>query len=504
MTGVSAKSSNGAVGNFGAYIFFLLYAAFVIYLCYTLNIWIDETYSANTSSYDLKGVIKQSYNFEGQPPAYFILLSWWRLINPGLFFSRLFSVLCTGLAAWVFYKTIKLIAEKNNAVWYTALFLLNPFTVWICTQMRLYAFLLMLAVLSLYFFFNFFKSGKSKHQVGFAVIAIAGIYTQYLYVFLLISLGVSVLLFKGWKTFFTYCLYLVPAALLFLQNILFTTNPMELAYVNSIQSSFSTRLISILHSPQNLLLASNNLSFSRIIRTCIVMLLVFLLLNAYFLAYKKSKAKDNFNSSATVIIISCTCLVFCIAIFFAVTAIDYNDKYLTIGFPLLILLLVMIDIYSVVISRSIILMIAVYYIILLVPVYRYPVNDFNSRALAAYITRTENKNEPILFYPKVLALPFQYYYKGKGIVVPLPDAIKFDSSYLSKIKDSTEFKTAMDRINAEPGSYLLITNRSEPHFANDPDIKMLNTYLPLHYTVTIDTLFYGKLNSLRVRRLIKK
>ncbi len=504
MTGVFTKSKSGVTNNFGAYIFFFLYAAFVIYLCYTLNIWIDETYTLDTTSYNLKGVIRQSYNFEGQPPAYFIILSWWRIINQGVFFARLFSVLCTGLAAWFFYKTIRLIAAEKNAVWFVILFLLNPFTVWVSTQMRLYAFLLLLTVVSLYFFFNFFLKGKKSYLLSFAIIAIIGVYTQYLYVFMLASLGVSVLIFKGWKIFFTYSIYLVPAALIFLKNVLFTTNPMELAYVGSLQSSFSSRLISILHSPQNLLLASDMLSFPRLIRTGISMVLVFVLVYAFFLAFKKDKANNQDNKSTSVIIISGLCLVLCIALFFAATGVDYNDRYLTVGFPFLILILLVINNYSFIKRIAVICTISAYYLFLLFSVYRHPVNDFDSKALAAYISANAQKDEPILFYPKVLALPFQYYYKGNNAVVPLPGSIKFDSTYLSKIKDSFELKAAIANINTASNSYILITNRNEPNFSNDADIKIMNNYIQQHYNITVDTLFYGKLNSLRVRRINKK
>jgi hypothetical protein len=62
------------------YAFVVLYSAFMMYLCYELNIWVDEAYTLDTTSakYSLSKVIYQSYNFESQPPLYFILLWLWR------------------------------------------------------------------------------------------------------------------------------------------------------------------------------------------------------------------------------------------------------------------------------------------------------------------------------------------------------------------------------------------------------------------------------------------
>jgi len=92
----------------------------------------------------------------------------------------------------------------------------------------------------------------------------------------------------------------------------------------------------------------------------------------------------------------------------------------------------------------------------------------------------------------------------KNVIAPLPDSIRLDSTYLAKIEDTTQLKQAIERAGKSSGSYLLINNRNDARFENEADIKLFNAYLSVHYNITTDTLFSGKYNPLRVRRLNKK
>ena len=105
--------------------FLAIYATFLIYISSIINISEDETYTLNTTSRSFLGVIHQSYNFEAQPPFYFILLSWWRLLCHGIFFIKLFSILCIGFSAYFFYRLVPLFSEKKNSKWMVVIFFLN-------------------------------------------------------------------------------------------------------------------------------------------------------------------------------------------------------------------------------------------------------------------------------------------------------------------------------------------------------------------------------------------
>ncbi len=505
--GFIEKYNTTANKKFIFYTFLLGYAAFIIYLCSYLNIWIDEIYTLDTTSYNLRRVIKQSYNFEAQPPLYFVLVAMWRTINSGIFFARLFSALSVAAAAFVFCKLVKLISQKECSRWFIILFLLNPFTVWAGTEIRLYAFLLLLSLTSLYYFFLFYISGKNKYLAIFVFTGIAGIYSQHLYVFLLASLGITIFIFKGWKVFFKFSLYLLPAALFFLINMLYASNPMKLTSVASFNISFTQRLIGVFHAPQDLLMAAHLMPFNKIVRWGFILPLVFFIAYAFIKWYKKSAPKKElYFQRINIILLAGFLLLVFIGVFFAVTGIDYTHRYFAIGFPLLFAVFLLFDIYAIPKRSFIFLAVAVIYISALMAKYQCPVKDFDAKSLAKYLEKNGNKDEPIMFYEKVMVLPFKYYYAAPNPIIALPDSIKFDSTYFEKIKDTIQLKQSIERINTASPSYLLVTNRNEIFFKDAADIKMLNSYLPRHYFITMDTLFYGynKTYPIRIRRLQKK
>ncbi|MGC4100547.1 hypothetical protein [Ferruginibacter sp.] len=507
MAGVVSSNNTKTIKDVSFIAFILVYTAALIFLCLRLNVSNDEIFSLDTTSNNLAGVIRQSYNFEGQPPAYFILLSLWRKISFDVFFARLFSVMFVALSAFVFSKFVKLMSGEPCSRWLIIIFLLNPYTVWTALEVRLYSFVLFISLTSVYYLLRYYISKKNKYLYIFVFTCLVGLYTQYLYVYLVASLAVPVLLFKGWKEFFKYCLFTLPVGLLLLHNLWITTDPMSLAYINSVSNTLTERMMLVFHSPQNLVLGMHMLVVARILRW--VFLLLFLALAGYtYIKWFREKKLTNtiYFKSLNGVLISGAIMIAINSVFFAVTKLDYHDRYLTIAFPLFMSPFILFQVYPLV-KRSIIFgTMSVLYAAMLLVQYRYQVKEYDTRSLTKYIGVIERKSEPILFYHKVLSLQFKYNYTGQNPLVPLPDGLRFDSSYLSKIQDTIGLRNAIEQANPVSPSYLLITDRSEPIFENDPDIKILNSYLPTRYNVTLDTIFAGNNEyfPLRIRRLEKK
>jgi uncharacterized membrane protein len=502
---VTGKGGVGKKIVFGSFAF--IYLAYLFFLCNKLNVSIDETCSLNTTSKNLSYAIQQSYSFEGQPPVYFALLSVWRAINQSIVFARLFSVLFVCIAAFIFYRLVHLVSDSNYSKWLVMLFLLNPFTIATATDIRLYAFLLCLSLASIYYFFKFYIEEKNAYLYLLMLTGMIGLYTQYLYIFLFVSLGFALLIFKGWKLFFRFVIYLVPVGLLFLYNILYKSNPMDLAMVNSLSTTITERFVATFHSPQNLILALNIITVERTVRWFIIAVFMILSVYTYVKWYKKNKTTDRqYFEMYNVIIIAGCILMFLISAFFAATALDYYDRYAIIAYPLFISAFLVFKSHSLFSRRMIFAIISTYYALVALSNYRYAVKEYDQKSLAGYITAIQKKGEPILFYQKVLSLPFSYYYNDKNKIVTLPDSLKFDSTYFSKAKDTTELAGAINAVNAPLNSYLLINDRVEPRFQNDADIKMMNGYFNIHFNTTLDTLYYGKSPrlALRVRRLERK
>lgn len=491
--------------NYIFFIFIIVYFIILIYLSFKINISEDETYTLNTTSQNLVGVIRQSYNFEAQPPFYFILLSLWRHLNQGVFFAKLFSLICIGLSTLPFYHLVKYFKGKECAKWLVVIFLLNPFTVWAALEMRTYALLILLSTLSVYFFFRYYFENNKKSLYSFLFISLIGIYTQYFFLFLIATFAITILVFKGWKNFFIFCLYLIPVIILFLPNLIFVPSQINLAKSNR-DELFSRPLIhAIIYTPLNLAMAFNKISdvwISRFLRICFYATSVFI----YFKLIKKYLIQSQpFLKKYNIILFTIPLIVVFFCIGFTITNVSYNHKYMVVIFPLLILLFIIFDNYSNPIRNVIYFFISLYFIVLLTKYYWHPVKNYDYISVARYIQKIEHPNQPILIYRPAIALPFKYYYRGKNKIIPIPHAVRFDSSYLINIKDTDELRESIERIKTTSNSYIMLSDTTV--FESDVTMnrEMVNEFINEHYHVTLDTLYrgWGKEKSLRIREFEK-
>jgi hypothetical protein len=143
---------------------------------------------------------------------------------------------------------------------------------------------------------------------------------------------------------------------------------------------------------------------------------------------------------------------------------------------------------------------------LLLFIYRNRVKFYDFKSIAKYVTEIENNNEPILFYRNGLSLPFDYYYKGKNLIYPLPNAVTFDKNYLINFKDTTEMRKSIECINSTSNSYILISDDKAVYLGSlDMNRKMVDDYLVRNYKTTLDTLYFGKSKNYYLRiRCIEK
>jgi len=484
------------------YGFLVIYFVILIYLCNETTIWEDECYTLNTTSHSLSGVISQSYQFEAQPPLYFILLKCWRQINGGVFFARLLSVFFIGLSAYFFHRLVNLISGKESSKWLLIIFLLNPFTVWAAIEMRSYAMIIFLSTISIYFFLQFLISNKKKYLYSFIITAIIGLYTQYLFIFLIISLLFSFLVFRGWKSFFILCIYFIPVIILFLPNFLFISH--DISIQQTTLYTWKSTIYLILQTPCNLLLGLNNVtSFWKYI---IILFTSFCALIAYHKLYSVNLSKNSSFGKLNFILITVLFFVLLYAIGFSLFRIQYADLYMAVAFPLLILLMTVFKVYSPSYRRLIYTSFSLYLFFLLLFIYRNRVKFYDFKSIAKYVTEIENNNEPILFYRNGLSLPFDYYYKGKNLIYPLPNAVTFDKNYLINFKDTTEMRKSIECINSTSNSYILISDDKAVYLGSlDMNRKMVDDYLVRNYKTTLDTLYFGKSKNYYLRiRCIEK
>ena len=496
------KSSRGIY-----YLLFLLaYFILLVYLANKMYIWEDESYSLNTSSHNLAEVIKLSYDFEGQTPFYFAILSIWRLLNSSIFFARLLSVVFIAFAAYFFKLLTSIVVPKTETRWLVIVFLLNPFVVWAALEIRLYALVILLSTISIYYFLRYYLENKNKYLYILLITSLIGLYTQYFIAFLITSFALAVLVFKGRKEFFKFCLYYVPVVLLFLPNLLFFSS--QLSVAENHLSSFSAfdSISRILKTPQDFILGLNTVPVNRVFRWLIKMVFLSVFLISFFKFYRENRNKHNLFIRITYLILFSGSIIF---ILFSIAvpsfSLIYQDKYFIVILPLFLFLFF---IFSWLPKKNIFFVIlSLYYIFLISVNYRYPTKSYDFKKVSSYIKTIETEKEPILFYGKTILPPFEYYYNGTNKLYGLP-AITYDKDYYEeRIKDTGQFINSIEEIQSPTNSYVLITG-SIVGFKYDSVMtkKIIQKSLHNHFYITLDSSFKSPNsdNTLRVQKIEKK
>ena len=472
-------------------------------------IQIDEAFTLNTTGNSVLKVIDLSYYFEGQPPFYFIILSLWRKISTDIFFARLLSLIFTLLSAFVLSKLLRLLFDKSYSKWIIVLFLLNPFTVWAGMEIRTYSLLLLLSTLTIYLFYLLYYSDKNKYKILFILICTIGIYTQYYFIFLLFSLSLIILIYKGWRSFINYYLMLIPVALLVLPNLFFIKEQFEMHQNNQIYYTFLERLKSILYTPKHFIFPTGQILIARVGRLILMLLITGIIFSTvYFFLNEKSEKTTRDSSVLIQILLLIALLLLIFLILFSFTNLIFHIKYLTIIFPLFCLLFSSLSIYRIGLKNVIFVFFAVLYSLALFSTYKSPfIKTFNPKSLAYFIEKIEKPHETILFHEKSLVLIIKPYYKGNNPLIPLPNSV-FDYNYFrDNIQDTIELDKLIKNAVNNSKSFILINGTDLGFVAKNPmSNKMFDKYIRNNYLISIDTIIEG-INTdcfLRARRLSKK
>ncbi len=491
-------------GNIYYFLFLVVYFLILVYLANKIYIWEDESYSLHTSSHNLYEVIKLSYNFEGQPPFYFALLSIWRLIDSSIFFARLLSVIFIGCAAYFFQRLASLFTGKYDTRWMVVIFLLNPFTVWAALEIRLYALIILLSTISIYYFLRYYLEDKNKYLFILLVTTLIGLYTQYFIAFLITSFAFCLLVFKGWKRSLRFCLYFIPVIVLFLPNFIFIPDQLSMAQTHL---DVNTKLLfDVLRTPQDFIMALSMFTLNQAIRWIIKIPFILLFVFAFSKLIKTKNSSDSSYKEIlkVIILLIAVCMILYLILVPSLSLI-FQEKYMIITFSLFLLLFSLLKILPW--KNYIYPVISLYFIALMMVKYKYPEKTFNYEKVSEFIQKVELKNEPILFFGKSILPPFEYYYKGDNPLLTLPP-LKYDKDYYEeRIKDTTDLNTQIDSINTKTNSYLLVTEsivsfKYKQHLTRE----MIQKYIKDNFLVTLDSTFKSRNSNrfLRVQRLEKE
>jgi hypothetical protein len=488
--------------------FIIFYLLYPIFLCTKMDMSYDEPYSLYTSA-NLSKVIGLSYQFEWQPPGYFLILSLWRIINDGVFFARLLSLIFTLLSAFFLYKVIRLIFEGIYTKWIVVIFLLNPFTVYSSTEIRLYSLIILLTILSVYLFYLIYFLNRNNFKIIFIFLATLGIYTQYFFVLLIISFAIVLFVTREWGKFFNFILLSFIVALLFIPNLFFIKEQFAAVPNTLVEYSFYDRIKSLIVSSSEFFVVNQGFYFGRFGRWIGRIVFVSIFIITLYKFYVKSKTEEwqDFKYYRLALMQ----MIFLLTIFvtfFSFTNIVYATRYMAILFPFHIILLAVFGIYN---TRTKNIIYSVYAALLLLNLtmdFKPPyTKSYDFKSIAGYTRQIQFDDEPILFVNNDLTLGLKHIFESDKTFISLPE-FKFDYSlYTNYVKDTTELNQLIKNVKSDSPSYLIVTGTELGYLRNkDLTNSMIDNYLINNYTIPIDSTFEGfyKEDYVRIRRIIKR
>jgi hypothetical protein len=263
----------------------------------------------------------------------------------------------------------------------------------------------------------------------------------------------------------------------------------------------------VLQSPPKMMLALNLVPTKNAFKLIIILLFILLAVYTYYKAYKQLPQSEINFETYNIMLISATVMVLIFSIVVVMTRVVYSDRHMSIVYPCFSILFTLFLVHSSLYKNLIYGILTISFIGLLIITYVHPMKFYDFTYVTKYINKIERQGEPILFYRNVMALPFAYSYKGHNQLVPIPSPVRFDSTYLKNIKDTSELKQVMAAIKTKSDSYLLVSDDiADFAYSVNFNRKMINNYLSAQYKITLDTLCYGEGPDfyLRIRRLETK
>jgi hypothetical protein len=485
-------------------LFSVIYYIIIVLLSSYLNVWEDELYTINTSSKSLSYALHQSFYFESQPPVYFLLLTIWRFVSDSILWARLFSMFSIILSQILLFWFISKLADRKIAIFSSILFLLNPFIIFTILEMRLFAFLVLLTLIStICFYYTYYSSSLSlRRRTIFIAIAVLGTFTQYYFCFVLVSFAIILLIGKKWKPFLVYILeMLIPVCLLLLviPEIL-DAGDLMVSSVPVVQNTFINQVLEALKVLFNrIMVYVLPLDFSTA-RIWILRIFFFLLLAG---TIDLRNLKNSIRILSPFIIITFVLLLFFffVHLIFGVHYCAY--KYTTVLFVPIFILMVFI-------LRSVRNKYLIYWFLLLVMFYTiadykgnrylYKAKDF--RALSTYIQKIEQTDEPIYIFRNISADNLSLYYNGINKIIPVPEAFSYSKEFSpEQWKIDERYLNELDKklINC-PGFFVVVDN--SPLNGVNESKTMLLEFLGKTFTLKEEKSFKGNIILYKSSRIM--
>jgi uncharacterized membrane protein len=437
----------------------VLHLLITIPLAYKLNIWTDEAFTLNTTAKTLGYAINQANHFEQQPPLYFMLLNLWRGMCDTIFFARLFSVGCAALAIVVAALISIRLYPRANPGWIALLLAVHPFTIWSATEIRLYSFALLLSSLLILLLLRGFLDDNSHigYKLGYALIAIAALYTQYYLGFILVANACALIVNRRWRALASYLACMAVVAICFLPML-----SLVVAQVHSSTAgppmSFRDAVTSTVFQVKEFALPLDATKGLLLIRTWLIRAFY---VGALVLLVRRRQRLLTASNLVVWTILSV------VAAFFVLAHMLVPEGMLLERHMVGMFLLVILACFSFLMSLEPRFLRVVVFATLMVFAVWASFTTFRTLSkagswdrVALYLHEHEKADQPIAVFHAGAALPLSYYYHGMNRLVALPRENRFDRYDLHDYvaTDGSALRNALTVQGGAPKEAWLVTD----------------------------------------------
>ena len=163
-----------------------------VYQLGTQSIWYDESYSIWLSKLAVPQMV-QTIAGAAQPPLYYLLLHYWMMVfGTSESAVRLLSALFGVLAIPMIYVVGRQLFNKEVGLVGALILALSSFNIWYSQETRMYSLMVLLALLSMYFFLCFLQRGTLALSAGYVLSTMLLLYTHYYGVFVVIAQNIYI------------------------------------------------------------------------------------------------------------------------------------------------------------------------------------------------------------------------------------------------------------------------------------------------------------------------
>ena len=150
------------------------------------SFWFDEAFSFFLAKLSVNSLITATAA-DNNPPLYYLLLKAWMAVGEQVWWLRSFSILAGITSIYLIFKVGQKLTNNRTALLASAIFAWSPLQLYFSAETRMYSLAVLETLLLTWFYLKFKSNHKLIDLVLLTITAIAGLYTQYYVVLIILA-----------------------------------------------------------------------------------------------------------------------------------------------------------------------------------------------------------------------------------------------------------------------------------------------------------------------------